>query len=89
MQTQTEQDKTQVMRLEIDTLVKGVWFLQDGGTYEYSFIPKGCDCGGLAGRGSGFPTYEIAVWEALKEATTITAQGFHSHGNGKKYKNKK
>jgi hypothetical protein len=89
MQAQKEQDKTQEMRLEIDTIVKGIWFIQDHGTYEFSFIPKGCECGGIAGQGHGFPTYEIAVWEALKAAKQITAQGFHYHGGSKKYKNKK
>ena len=56
--------------------------------YEYHFIPKGCNCGGTAGLGFGFPTYEIAIWEAIKEAKQIASQGFHYHGGSKKHKNK-
>jgi hypothetical protein len=56
--------------------------------YEYHFVPKGCRCGGVAGMGFGFPSYEIALWEALKEAKQIAGQGWHYHGGSKKHKNK-
>jgi hypothetical protein len=50
-------------------------------------VPKGCRCGGVAGMGFGFPSYEIALWEALKEAKQIAGQGWHYHGGSKKHKN--
>jgi hypothetical protein len=56
--------------------------------YEYHFVPKGCNCGGTSGLGFGFPSYEVALWEALKEAKKIQEQGWHSHGGSKKHKNK-
>lgn len=79
------------VKMELNDLVNGNFHIikSTETEYEYHFVPKGCNCGGTAGLGFGFPSYEIALWEALKEAKQIAEQGWHSHGGSKKHKNKK
>lgn len=78
-------------KMELNDLTDGDFHIikSNATEYEYHFVPKGCKCGGTAGLGFGFPSYEIALWEALQEAKQIAAQGWHYHGGSKKYKNKK
>jgi len=78
-------------KMELNDLTDGDFHIikSNATEYEYHFVPKGCKCGGTAGLGFGFPSYEIALWEALQEAKQIAAQGWHYHGGNKKYKNKK
>ena len=79
------------IKTELDSLTEGQFHIikSNATEYEFHFAPKGCNCGGTAGLGFGFPSYEIALWEALKEAKQIAEQGFHFHGGAKKHKNKK
>lgn len=79
------------LKKELSELVEGDFhIIQSNATeYEFHFIPKGCKCGGVAGLGFEFPSYEIALWEALREAKKIKQQGFHYHGGSKKHKNNK
>jgi len=79
------------LKTELDSLTEGKFHIikSNATEYEFHFVPKGCNCGGTAGLGFGFPSYEIALWEALKEAKQIAEQGFHYHGGPKKHKNKK
>ena len=77
------------IKCELNDLVEGDFHIikSNATEYEYHFVPKGCKCGGVAGYGGGFPSYEIALWEAFKEAKQINEQGFHYHGGAKKHKN--
>jgi hypothetical protein len=77
------------VKIDLANLTRDFNIIKSNATeYEYHFTPKGCTCGGTAGLGFGFPSYNLALWEALQEAKRISAQGFHYHGGTKKHRNK-
>ena len=76
------------MKQELNALVSDVCFWKEThNTYGFAFVIKNCQHGGTTANRDDFPSYEIAVWEALQIAKEITEQGFHYHGGSKKYKN--
>jgi hypothetical protein len=79
---------TEDLKVELGQLVSDVNFWKETpSTYGFAFVIKNCQHGGTTASRNDFPTYEIAVWEALQIAKEITAQGFHYHGGTKRYKN--
>ena len=79
---------TEQLKNELTQLVSDVNFWkEDKDTYGFAFVIKNCQHGGTTASRYDFPSYEIAVWEALQIAKEITAQGFHYHGGTKRYKN--
>ena len=87
-QAQAQVTVTDNLKAQLNQLVTTACFYKETpSTFSYSFVIKNCQHGGTSAADTGFPTYEIAVWEALAKAVEITAQGFHYHGGSKKYKN--
>lgn len=58
------------------------WIIKtDSTTYEYHFIPKKCNCGGVAEIGYGYLSGEEAIKAAIQRAVVVNTQGFHTHYN--------
>lgn len=53
----------------------------DSTTYEYHFIPKKCNCGGVSETGYGFLSAEETIKAAIERALVVNSQGFHTHLN--------
>jgi hypothetical protein len=77
-----EMTKTQLY-YQLDTLTDSKnWIIKtDSTTYEYHFIPKKCNCGGVPEIGYGYPSAEEAIKAAIEKALIVNSQGFHTHYN--------
>ena len=74
---------------ELDSITKAHWIIKsDSTTYEYHFIPLGCDCGGVPEIGWEFDSVERALIVAIERAKYLNDIKYHWHAN-KKVRNKK
>jgi hypothetical protein len=74
--------KTQLIT-QLDELTDSKnWIIKtDNTTYEYHFIPKKCNCGGVSETGYGYSSAEETIKAAIERALVVNSQGFHTHLN--------
>ena len=72
---------TKEMKYQLEKATNGKYWIikSDSTTYEYHFIPRSCDCGGVSEIGYDYLSYEEAIKAALDRALIVNSQGFHNH----------
>ena len=81
----TERDKQMnnksTLIQELNAATRGSnWIIKtDRTTYEYHFIPRSCNCGGVPETGYGYSSAEEALKAALDRAKVVNTQGYHTH----------
>ena len=77
-----EMTKAQLIHLLDELTDSKNWIIKtDNTTYEYHFIPKKCNCGGVSETGYGYPSAEETIKAAIARALVVNSQGFHTHLN--------